>query len=57
MLIGDPRSFAVESEISRAYLRLSSRALGYFVIHINGKSYGVKTADATMLAGSFDEVT
>jgi hypothetical protein len=31
-------------------------ALGFFVIHIAGKRYGVKSWDATMLANPFDEV-
>ena len=31
MLIGDPSEFAVESGITKAYERLSFRALGYFV--------------------------
>jgi hypothetical protein len=56
MTIGDPLSFAIESEISQAYRRLSLRALGFFVIHIAGHRYGVYQPDATMLANSFDEV-
>jgi hypothetical protein len=56
IVIGDPRSFAVEFAIREAYQRLSLRALGYFVIHIRGHVYGVKDADATMLANSLDEV-
>jgi hypothetical protein len=56
MIIGNPEIFALESSITEAYERLSFRALGYFVIHIAGRSYGVKEADATMLACSFDEV-
>jgi len=56
MLIGDPSEFAVESGITKAYERLSFRALGYFVVHISGYRYGVFEPDATMLACSFDEI-
>jgi hypothetical protein len=56
MIIGDPEIFAIESVITKAYERLSFRALGYFIIHIAGRSYGVKEHDATLLAVSFDEV-
>ncbi|HZL29428.1 MAG TPA: Imm42 family immunity protein [Acidobacteriaceae bacterium] len=56
MMIGDPATFAVESEFTEAYKELSLRALGFFVIHIQGRSYGVKSPDATLLANSFDEV-
>ena len=56
MMIGNPSVFAIESEITTAYEKLSLRALGFFVLHIGGKSYGVRKQDATMLACSFDEV-
>lgn len=56
MLIGDPSEFAIESGISIAYEELVARALGYFVIHIGGRCYGVREPDATWMACSFDEV-
>lgn len=56
MTIGDKSIFAIESTITYAYEHLSLRALGYFVIHICGHCYGVKSPDATMLACSLDEV-
>jgi len=56
MMFGNPSIFAIESSITRAYERLGQRALGFFVIHIMGRCYGVKSPDATMLANSFDEV-
>jgi hypothetical protein len=56
MIVGNPGKFAIESEITHAYARLSLRALGFFVIYITGRCYGVKDWDATMLANSFDEV-
>ena len=56
MIIGDPAVFAIESGITEAYLRPSLMALGYFVIHVSGKRFGVKRPDATLLACSFDEV-
>lgn len=56
MIVGDPSAFAIESEISCAFERVSFRALGFFVIHLGGKIYGVKSADATLLACSFEQV-
>jgi hypothetical protein len=56
MIIGDPSVFAIESVIAKAYERPSFRALGFFAIHVDGKCYGVRKPDATMLACSFDEV-
>ena len=56
MLIGDPSEFAIESSISIAYEELGARALGYFVIHIGGRCYGVREPDASWLACSFDAV-
>ena len=51
--VGNPASFAIESGIHEAFAPLSLRALGYFIIHINGRCYGVKAWDATMLGCSF----
>jgi hypothetical protein len=56
MIVGDKSKFAIESQITQAYARLSFRALGFFVIHIGGHIYGLRKPDATMLACSFDEV-
>jgi Immunity protein 42 len=54
--IGDISIFAIESEITRAFERPSWRGLGFFVIHVGGQSYGIKTPGQSMLACSFDEV-
>lgn len=56
MMVGNSLVFAIESGITQAYEKLSYRALGYFVIYINGVCYGVRKHDATMLACSFDAV-
>jgi Immunity protein 42 len=56
MVIGDPSVFAIESAISQAYDRLSFRGLGYFVIHVKCRRYGVCEPEATMLACSLDAV-
>jgi hypothetical protein len=56
LIIGDPTIFAIESGITQAYHRLNFRALGFFVVHVNGQRYGVHELDGTMLACSFDEV-
>ena len=56
MMVGKPSIFAIESCIKTAYSRLGFRALGSFLIHIQGHRYGVQDPEATMLACSFDEV-
>lgn len=56
MIIGEPSVFAVESSITEAYEELYLRALGFFVIYVDGLFYGRRSANSTMLARSFDEV-
>jgi hypothetical protein len=56
MLVGDPKTFAVESEITQAYPSEAQMAVGYFNIHILGKRYGVFQHDASLLGCSFREV-
>ncbi|MCW3849387.1 immunity 42 family protein [Sphingomonas sp. LB-2] len=56
MIVGDPESFAIESAITMAIADTSQRALGFFIVHIRGSVFGVRTPDASMLACSFDEV-
>ena len=56
MIVGDRNLFAIESSITEALPSLGQRALGYFVIHILGKIYGVREPNASLLACSFDEV-
>jgi hypothetical protein len=53
---GDKVRFAIESEITKAYERLSFVALGYFVIFVAGHRYGVLKPDASMLACSVGTV-
>jgi len=48
--------FAIESALTIAYERLSLRALGFFVVHVDGRSDGLGAPDSTMLACSFDSV-
>ena len=56
MISGNPSIFAIESNISRAYERMSLRGLGFFVIYVSGRCYGVRTPENTMLSCSYDEV-
>jgi Immunity protein 42 len=56
VIIGDIRTFAIESEITEAYERPCIRALGLFVTHVGGARYGVYDATASLLANSFDAV-
>jgi hypothetical protein len=46
----------LELGITEAYARLGFRALGFFVIDVGGRGYGVRSPNATMLACSFDQV-
>jgi immunity protein 42 of polymorphic toxin system len=55
-MIGNASVLAIESSITLAYERLSFRALGFFVIHVAGRSYGRRLPDSTLLACSYDEV-
>lgn len=55
-MVGTPQTFAVESVMTAATNCLSQRGLGFFVIHVNGRRYGVCEPDATMLGVSFGEV-
>jgi len=56
MIAGDPKVLALEAHISRAYSRLSLRALGYFAIYVAGCRFGLYKPQATLLACSFDAV-
>lgn len=56
MTVGDTSVFAIESEITRAFEKLSWRGLGFFVIYVAGQSYGIKAPGQSMLACSLDEV-
>ena len=56
IVVGNRSVFAIESCITTIYEGLSQRALGFFVIYIDGVCYGVRSPDATLLACSFDAV-
>jgi hypothetical protein len=56
MVVGNAAVFALESTITRAYAEPGLRALGLFVVYIGGHRFGVYSADASLLANSFDEV-
>jgi hypothetical protein len=55
-IVGHREVFAIEWCITEALESVSQIALGYFVVHINGKSFGVKSPDATLLGCSLYEV-
>lgn len=57
MIFGNPAELALESLLDRAVLRKSQLGLGYFVIHLGGVVFGVRSPDATLLGCSFDEVS
>jgi hypothetical protein len=56
ILVGNPSALAIESGITQVFDRASQRALGYFLIHVGGRCFGVRAPDATLLACSFDSV-
>jgi hypothetical protein len=56
MIVGDCRVFAIESGITEAIENTSQLALGFFVVHVGGRAFGVRQPDASMLGCSFSEV-
>jgi hypothetical protein len=56
MMVGKPAVFGIESGITQAYYEPGLLGLGFFVIHVGGRRFGVYGPEATMLACSFDEV-
>jgi hypothetical protein len=56
MIAGDPSVFAIESEITEALENPGQMALGFFIIHVGGRAFGVKEPDASCLGCSFNEV-
>jgi hypothetical protein len=55
-VLGNPQEFAVEWGLSEAFSKPGKWAIGYFTIHIRGHCLGVKAADATLLACSYDAI-
>ncbi|MGF7146753.1 hypothetical protein FHS96_000362 [Sphingomonas zeicaulis] len=56
MIVGDCNLFAIESEISAVPASSAQMALGFFIIHLGGRSFGVRAPDASMLGCSFNAV-
>lgn len=58
MISGNKKVFAIKWDITEAYENQNQNqmALGYFVLYLSGKKFGVDEPDATMLACSFNEV-
>lgn len=52
MIVGDSAAFAIESDILQAFPKIGQPALGFFVIHLGGRMFGVKAPDASMLGNS-----
>lgn len=56
VIVREASLFAIESEITKVVPSISQRALGFFVIHVCGRRFGVQEPDASMLGCSFEEV-
>lgn len=56
MIVGIGSMLAIESGITCAYQSRGLMALGFFIIHVSGREYGVRSPDASMLANSYDAV-
>ena len=54
MMVGDPRSFAIEFEITEPYPDDHFLALGFFIVHVNGHEYGIREPDATTFGNAVD---
>jgi hypothetical protein len=57
MIVGDPSRFAIESNITEFCGSPSQVGLGFFVVHVQGKSYGIRDPRATMLGLPLDTVS
>ena len=57
MIVGDRELFGIESGITGAFPGNPHLGLGYFTVHIGGRSFGVKEPDVSMLGCSLNEVT
>ncbi|MFD2265625.1 Imm42 family immunity protein [Lacibacterium aquatile] len=51
MIIGDPRTFAIESQITEAYgeEHRSFLGMGYVLLHISERRFGIDAPDATTM--------
>jgi hypothetical protein len=56
MIVGDISKIAIESEITVAFSELHKIALGFFILHVANKSYGVRATEASLLACSLQTV-
>src|SRR5258708_1401362 len=56
MIVGNPPRFAIESGVAQAYASPSLLALGFFLVHVAGRCYGLRLPEATLLACSVEEV-
>jgi hypothetical protein len=56
LLVGDPSTLAIESDTVELLDSESQLAIGYFVLHLEGKVYGVREPDATLMGCSFEGV-
>lgn len=57
MIVGDPSRIAIESQMLRAIDSVGQQALGFFVVHIGGREYGIRAPDATMMGCSLQGVS
>jgi hypothetical protein len=55
LIIGNRHQFGIESDITEAHDNPGLFATGYFLVFLNGRQFGVRHPDATMLACSIDE--
>ena len=55
-IIGNKSVFAIESGIAHAYEGVGFHALGFIVIYVGGRRYGIYSPDAAMLAGPLGAV-
>lgn len=56
MIVGDTENFALESGLSCPVENTSQQALGFFLIHLSGRRFGVRDSEATLLGCSVEAV-
>jgi hypothetical protein len=53
MIVGDPNYFAIESEMTAAFIDDTYKALGYFCVHIGGVCFGIKKSCAAHIGFAY----
>ncbi|MBB4100454.1 hypothetical protein GGR46_004026 [Sphingomonas kyeonggiensis] len=56
ILVGNPEMLAIESCVDEFVAQKSQMGIGYFLIHVGGRQYGVKKPRACVMGNSYNEI-